>query len=192
MRHGLGWVVCSILVLSLTACAAVGRDRWRDARTLEVNRGANRYIYHLTQLTPAARTSGARPVVTQPPAGAIEVGVITMAAELSGWGAAGLRSVVSEFYDELSALAALLGGTHFVIAMGGTNSGYVTNLTVSVLRAPADAVTWGSVQQQVATPAAAPAPVTTTDGATSGGFVPFGLTAPAAAPEPAPEPAPSP
>lgn len=181
-------MVCTAVIFCLTACVGSGRDRWRDAHTLEVNRGANRYVYHLTQLTPASRTTSARPVVTQPPAGAIEVGVITVAAEFSGWGTGGLRTVVSEFYEELAALASMLGGTHFVIAMGGMHSSYITNLTVSVLRAPADTVVWGSVQQQAATPAPAPVPVSSGDTTQQQGLVPFGLAAAPAAPStPAPE-----
>lgn len=125
-----------LLVLSMPGCVPGNYVRWRDERTLEVGVGPNKYVYRLTALRDVPPTERAIPVVSVPPDGAEEVGLIAVSVEYSGWGAGGLRPTQADFYEDLAQAAARLGGTHFHVANEGREHNWVTSLTVSVLRVP--------------------------------------------------------
>jgi hypothetical protein len=79
------------------------------------------------------RQAPAVPISAVVPPGLSEVGIINVKIEIGGWGAGGARCTESEFYSELSQLAAELGGQNFVVANKSILSGFISAMTVSVL-----------------------------------------------------------
>lgn len=151
---GLRWAALSLVLL--TGCFG-SVDRWRDPQTLEVNRGALRYVYRMRPFTRAPRTQTAVPVVSVPPERVVEVGAIEVELVLGGVLPPGVRNSEVQFYDELAALASMMGGTHFHVRSGARGvGGHITQMTVGVLRAEDGfQASPGAIQRVVAQPAPA-------------------------------------
>jgi len=135
MRFRLGLHILALATL-LPSCYGHSVQRSPDpARAMVVNGGATRYVFALTPIRHLKpRTSPATPIVTVVPPGLSEAGIINVKLENCGWGFGGSRSTESEFYPELSRLAAELGGQNFAIANKSVfQGGPITAMTVSVL-----------------------------------------------------------
>jgi len=128
----------ALLALGVVSCGfGEGVVRPNDVTVVE-NRGANRYVYHLTRLSTVPPKPEAAPALAVAPPRAREIGLIEVTADFSGSGPAGLRATEAEFFPRLGAIAGELGGTHFMVlrtTRDARTSEWITSLTVSVLDA---------------------------------------------------------
>lgn len=110
-----------------------------DADTVIENLGANRYVYRLTRLHPAAARGPAAPALAVAPAGARELGLIEVFADYGGIGPGGLRDSEADFYPTLASIAGQMGGTHFIVVRKNQRqfgNEWIDSMTVDVLEAP--------------------------------------------------------
>ena len=109
-----------------------------DPLTLVENLHDNRYVYRSTRPVQSRTRGPAVAVVAVSPAGAREIGAIEVTVVSSGFGAAGMRTLESQFHPRLGEIAGEMGGTHFTVlraSRGGRDGVFITSLVVNVLDA---------------------------------------------------------
>jgi hypothetical protein len=119
--------------------------RWVGPTAFVSERGANEYDFEVTRTAPVRAPLGARgvPLLQGNGDDLLEIAIVNVHAEFSGWGAGGLARTEGELYPELAIVSQGLGGTHFRVAKTLYTQVYVTSLVVAVLApksVPPDAV----------------------------------------------------